>query len=158
MPSESLYTSEKSDAELLLDIQNSDKYLFHGSQKELDLIEPRQALGDISTKEFNKSKSVYATSSAARAIVSAIMPKGKALEWGTLQDSEGNITIRCNKEVYEKIGSGFVHVLGHKEDAKADSDTLSNQFKYDAPQTPHLIIPVSKIDYEQLGGKFEIIK
>ena len=61
-------TYEQTPVELLQEIQNSNKYLFHGSSQNLDKLEPRLPKGDMSDEVFNKTESVYATSSAARAV------------------------------------------------------------------------------------------
>lgn len=158
MSTESGEENEINPAELLIEAQNADKYLFHGSSKELAVLEPRQAKGDISNKDFNKTESVYATSSATRAVVSAIMPKGKGVGWGTLQDNEGNVTIRCNQEVFDQIKPGLVYILGHKEKAEKDEDGPSHQFKYNEAQEPLLVVPVNFEDFQRLGGKVEIIE
>ena len=150
------HTDEEVPAALLQEFQNSGNYLFHGSPVSIDKLEPRLPKGDLSEKVFNKTESIYATSSAARAVVSAIMPKGKGIEWGTFQDSEGNITLNCTKAVLEQVQPGFVLVLGEKNKAIKDEEGGSTQYKYNEPRVPLLKIPVTFDDFKALGGKVEL--
>lgn len=149
-------TYEQTPVELLQEIQNSNKYLFHGSSQNLDKLEPRLPKGDMSDEVFNKTESVYATSSAARAVVSAIMPKDEG-SWGTLQDGEGNITLVCSQTVLDQIHPGFVMVLCDRDKAIKDENPVSNQYKYDEAKVPLLTIPVTLEDFKNLGGKIEVI-
>jgi hypothetical protein len=151
---ENIETSNTPD--LLLELQNSGKYLFHGSQNNLTTLEPHKPKGDMSSNEFNKTTGVYATLNAARAIISAVMPKESGIVWGTVQDNEGNIVLHCKKDVIEKAVPGFVYVLDITDDVQIDTKTSFPQFKFSNSREPVLVIPVSYDDYISLGGKVEI--
>lgn len=157
MHPETEISQEQSPVQLLIEIQNSNKFLFHGSPNELSSINPSKPKGDLSEKEFNKTESVFATSSAARAVLSAIMPKmGKGtIEWGTHQDGKGHTFLRCNEQVLTQVRPGFVYVLGEKEHALKDEEFGSTQYKYNHSVIPLIAIPVSLEDFQNLGGKIE---
>jgi len=154
--SEPLY--EQTAADLLKQIELNGNYLFHGSPAEVVELKPNIPEGDLSDKSFNKTESVFATSSAARAVISAIMPKGKNIKWGTLQDDEGNVTLQCSSFVLNQVKPGYVYVMGDKEKAEKDEDGPSHQYKYNSAQEPKLVIPVTIDDFVTLGGKIEIIQ
>ena len=150
---------ENDTCEILREIEQNGAYLFHGSRERIDVLEPRQAK-DNSNSAFKNSLGVFANTSALRAIASAIMPNRTKLTkgdyWGTIEDNQGNVTVKCSNSVREKIGDGFVHVLGNKNQALQEPITGSTQYRYDTQQESKLVVPVTVKDFEKKGGRFEI--
>jgi hypothetical protein len=112
----------------------------------------------MTDKNFNKTAGLFTTSRASRAVISAVMPKGKNITWGISQDNKGNITLQCSPFVLSQVTPGYVYVLGDKERAEKDEDGLAHQFKYNTAQTPKLVVPVTIDDFYALGGKIELVQ
>lgn len=142
----------------LTEYEATNQYLFHGSPHKLDQLIPHQAT-DTSGDPFKNSTGVFSTPYVVRAIASAILPPAGSVKGpshvniSVLGASKG-ISLKCTKNIYDNISSGYVHVISREGSEKHPKE---NQYRHKEVQLVLSAVKVTPEDFKSCGGVIELI-
>lgn len=136
-------------------LEETGRYLFHGSPHDIDIIEPRKAT-DISGDPWRNDTAVYANSNAALSIQRAILPPRDQIEgkWtvssGTDPENSTIPLLVISDNIH--LQSGVVYVLDRQG---FERSATGSQWKSKNSVKPLIKISVDSTIYAELGGKIE---
>jgi hypothetical protein len=146
-------------AQYLLRLEQSNKYLFHGSKDPLiDKLKPRPA-NDADLDPWKNDTAVYAHGHASVAIQSAIRPSKTEINGecriitGTRREPPYEPLIQMTENVH--LSPGVVYVLPKEG---FERHLAEGQWKSKVEVAPLAIIGVNMQDYQEIGGQIEIIR
>jgi hypothetical protein len=140
--------------EKILELQGTEKYVFHGSRLKIDSLEPRVS-NDTGSDPWQKTESVYADSSAKSAFERSLLDRVDGAQFYIDTDSR-TAKIRCTREAYLQMMDRkvWVHVCDKKD---FESREHGSECKSNKEVIPDQVIELGISDYEKLGGGFEIV-
>lgn len=158
---EQLEHKKYSAREVLKNLEETGKYVFHGSPDRLESLEPRQAYNHVKREDGeydaipDGKPAVFASPNVDTAIFMAVVsrknaPLGKRS--GFSADNHGNFEFRATKDTMDQIGegaNGFVHVF---EKNKFEFMNHNESVAYEAV-SPVKVIEVKKEDLPSIEIK-----
>lgn len=131
---------------------NNPKYLFHGSPKKIECIEPRQAHDSSSNKE-NEDNAVFLTPSLIIASAYAFKDKIKEnsidLDWNFYigQDENGNLIVEMDNVRLDNEQLGYIYVFLFNTKYKNNGNTI--QYKCYEQIKPISVVEVKFKDFKR---------
>ena len=144
-------------AKYLRRLEQTHRYLFHGSPKALQTLEPRNPTTDATDNPENKHVAVYAYDSAALGIQRAIVDRSAVQgEWdiigGTDPQNPDVPLLMTTPNIV--LGEGYVYVLSKE----AFRHTGGYQWVCENTVSPLVAVKVDAGTYEALGGTYKMIE
>ncbi|KKW28819.1 MAG: hypothetical protein UY72_C0061G0014 [Candidatus Uhrbacteria bacterium GW2011_GWD2_52_7] len=140
----------ESTARYLRRLEESGKYLFHGSEQHILELEPRNPETDATDEAENKLLAVYAYDAAALAVQRAIAHRSGVEDWeiigGTDPKHPETPLLITSQNI--PIGSGYLHVLSRDH----FRHTVGYQWVSESAVRPLNVIDVDPSVYAELGG------
>jgi len=138
-----------------LKIYHNSNYVFHGSSEpNVELFTPQKS-HDVGTDEWNKTKSVYATSNICFAIIFSLT-KSYSGRFQVGSNTRSTCTATFDNSFKKTLfkNSGYLYVFNRDQ----FPFQKGNQVKINSEIKPIAMLQVNVHDYIDLGGKIEFVE